>query len=126
MFSKEERFDAVADCCDDNINAEVSDGFIVSAKGSESADGLEAAESAHGLKAAKSAYGLKAAEFADGLKADESVAADGLNYIRPLDQLCGCVKTIFVDFRSMLMFFLGELRRWSGEHKLNRVFYERS
>jgi hypothetical protein len=26
----------------------------------------------------------------------------------------------------MLIFFLGELRRWSGEHMPNRVFYERS
>ena len=55
MFSKEERFDAVTDCCDDNMNAKVSDSFIISAKVSESADGLKAAESVDGLKAAESA-----------------------------------------------------------------------
>ena len=79
----EERFDTVADCCADEMDA---DGFVVAANGS--ADGLIAAdlaESADGLKAvdlAESADGLKAvdlAESADGLKAvDLAESADGL------------------------------------------------
>ena len=77
----EERFDTVADCCADEMDA---DGFVVAANGS--ADGLKAvdlAESADGLKAvdlAESADGLKAvdlAESADGLKAaDLAESAD--------------------------------------------------
>ena len=94
----EERFDTVADCCADEMDA---DGFVVAANGS--ADGLKAvdlAESADGLKAvdlAESADGLKAAdcaqpddeddELADDVAGDEeSAAAEGCWSPHPLSQ----------------------------------------
>ena len=41
--------------------------------------------------------------------AKNTAAAYGLDDTRALDQLCGCVKTIFEDRRSMLVYFFGEL-----------------
>ena len=73
--SDEEMFDTVADCFDDDMNADVAE-FVGGLKAAESPDGLKAAESADGMKAAESADGMKAAESADGLKAAES--ADGM------------------------------------------------
>ena len=73
--SDEEMFDTVADCYDDDMNADVVE-FVGGLKAAKSPDGLKAAESADGLKAPDSADSLKAAESLDGLKAAES--ADGL------------------------------------------------
>ena len=83
--SMEERFDTVADCCADEMDA---DGFVVAANGS--ADGLKAAD------LAESADGLKAADLAEsadvevpdvaGEEEEESAAAEGGGAPHPLSQ----------------------------------------
>ena len=81
----EERFDTVADCCADEMDA---DGFVVAANGS--ADGLKAvdlAESADGLKAADLAESADV-EVPDvaGEEEEESAAAEGGGAPHPLSQ----------------------------------------
>ena len=58
--------------------------------------------------------------------ADVTAGEDGLDNIRPLDQLIAVVKVICQDRCAMIKFFFGELRRWQGRQLLNQVFFERT
>ena len=56
----------------------------------------------------------------------DQIAGDGFNDTPAVDQLFGVVQQIFKDQREMTIYFLGEVRRWSGEHNLNKILFERS
>ena len=50
----------------------------------------------------------------------------GLDSVRALDKFMGCANKVFRDVLEGIILFVGELRRWKGEHMLYRAYFERT